>query len=51
MKKQSLLNFIEWKMSNDGESEKEHEEILKMCKKMSYKELHQYAVVNDFIDY
>ena len=51
MKKQSLLNFIEWKMSHSGETKEEQEEILKKCKKMSYKALHRYAVVNDFIDY
>ena len=51
IKKQELLNFIQWKMSHSGETKQEQEETLKKCKKMSYKALHMWAVRNDFIDY
>jgi hypothetical protein len=50
-KKENLINFIKWKMSHSGETEKEQEAILKYCRKLSYKALHEYAVRNDFIDY
>ena len=51
IKKQTLLNFIKWKMSKSGETEQEQEEILKRCRKMSYRALHIWAIRNDFIDY
>ena len=50
-KKRSLLEFMEWKMSHSGETKEEIEETLNKCRKMSYKALHRYAVLNDFIDY
>ena len=51
MKKQTLLNFIKFKLSNSGETEQEQNEILKRCRNMSYRELHKWAIENDFIDY
>lgn len=50
-KKQQLINFMKWKMSNSGETEEEQQAILRKCEKMSYKALHNYAIMNDFIDY
>lgn len=51
VQKQTLLNFIEWKLENSGETEKERKKILDECKKKSYGDLHSWAVRNDYIDY
>lgn len=49
-KKEELIKFIAWKMSHGSETKDEAEEIMRKCRKMSYKELHAYAVQHDFID-
>lgn len=46
-KKQSLLNFIQWKMR--GESNLSS--TMAKLRKMSYKRLEQWAMANDIIDY
>ena len=51
IKKLNLINFIKWKMENANETQAEKERVLKLCKKMSYKALHSWAIANDFIDY
>lgn len=49
IKKQSLINFISWKLRS--ETQEDYNRIMEQCKKMSYRALHQWAVNNDFIDY
>lgn len=51
IKKMSLINFIKWKMEQAGELKCEQERVMKLCKKLSYKALKQWAINNDFIDY
>lgn len=51
MKKLSLINFIKWKMDNANEPQCEKDRVMKLCKKLSYKALHEWAIRNDFIDY
>ena len=50
IKKLSLINHIKNKMDNANELQCEKDRVLKLCKKMSYKALHKWAVMNDFID-
>lgn len=50
-KKESLINFIRWKMENGGDTMTEIYETMKKLKKMSYKALKSWAIANDFIDY
>lgn len=50
-KKNELLSIIAWKLSRGSETKPEAEKIMRECRKMSYKALHEFAVRNDFIDY
>ena len=49
-KKESLIEFIRWKMQNGGDSMTEIRETMAKLKKMSYKALHEWAIIHDFID-
>lgn len=51
MKKECLLNFIEDKMKWGGDTKEEIAKTIAKLKKMSYKAAHEWAIVNDFIDY
>lgn len=51
IKKLSLINFIKLKMESAGETQSEKERVMKLCKKLSYKALREWAIRNDFIDY
>ena len=50
-KKESLINFIRWKMENGGDTLTEIRETIAKLKKMSYKALREWAIIHDFIDY
>jgi hypothetical protein len=50
-KKESLINFIRWKMEQGGDSLYEIHDTITKLKKMSYKAVHEYAIYHDFIDY
>jgi hypothetical protein len=47
-KKQSLLEFIRWKMRNGGDSN--ISATMTKLRKMSYKALERWAMANDIID-
>lgn len=51
IKKLSLINFIKWKMDSAGDTQCEKDRVMKLCKKLSYKALREWAINNDFIDY
>ena len=50
MKKESLLNFIRYKMERGGDTLTEIVTTMAKLKKMSYKALHEWAIIHDFID-
>lgn len=50
MKKESLLNFIDYKMKRGGDTEEERKSTINKLKKMSYKALNEWAIAHDFID-
>lgn len=50
MKKESLIRFIEIKMQHGGDSAAERKATVAKLKKMSYKALERWAIINDFID-